>query len=372
MSIAGHADGEGFAARASAFAVLHADRATEQLIPNLHARVEMIDAGATRLPVTLHPGRRGDAWVCSPRSTYADCAIEEAARYLPRRLASVPEWLLAPLGPCMSWTGLDRAATINNWLLSTNLYPSLPSPGGLRDLIDEAIARWPRHALWFRSLNDHANADWLLALQEAGCQLVASRQVYLYDDVGAGVASHRDLKRDLSLLRRTPLRHCPDAEITDADYARIARLYEMLYIGKYSRSNPRYGEAFMRGWHRAGLLEFEGFRDDSGELLGVVGLFRQGGTATAPIVGYDTRQPQKLGLYRLLTACAYRRCMRQGWRLNFSAGAAGFKRLRGGIPAIEYSAVHARHLPLRTRAALGSLSLLTRRIGVPLLRRYKL
>ena len=94
--------------------------------------------------------------------------------------------------------------------------------------------------------------------------------------------------------------------------------------------------------------------------------------AAVRIVGYDTALPQKAGLYRLATACAYRACIEHGWRLNFSAGAAGFKRLRGGIPSIEYSAVHARHLPRRTRMAVASLSAGTCRIGVPLLRRYRL
>ena len=120
------------------------------------------------------------------------------------------------------------------------------------------------------------------------------------------------------------------------------------------------------------LLEFEGFRDVDGRLSTVIGLFRQAGIATAPIVGYDTRQPIKVGLYRLATACAYRRCMERGWRLNFSAGAAGFKRLRGGQSAIEYSMVLARHLPRRTRAALRVLSTVTCRIGAPLLRRFEL
>jgi hypothetical protein len=64
--------------------------------------------------------------------------------------------------------------------------------------------------------------------------------------------------------------------------------------------------------------------------------------------------------------------MELGGRLNFSAGAAGFKRLRGGVPAIEYSAVYARHLPRKTRNAIGVLSLATRRVGAPLLSKYGL
>lgn len=362
-------DADDFAARADAFARIHVGQATQALVSNVHARVDTIATDVGNLPVTVHDGRAGDAWVCSPRTTYADCAGEEAARYLPGWGGRTAARLLASMGQGLA--GLDRAATLDNWLLSTNLHPPLRCVR-LPALLRDAVERWPGHALWLRSLNEHHDADWLQAAQDAGCLLVPSRQVYLYDDIAPLVARHRDLKRDLSLLRRTPLRHCPDAAIADADYARIAELYALLYIGKYSRYNPVYGEEFLRRWHRAGLLEFEGFRDGDGRLQCVVGLFRQGRTATSPIVGYDTAQPRTQGLYRLATACAYRRCMQQGWRLNFSAGAAGFKRLRGGVPAIEYSALYVRHLPRRTRAAASALSMATRAIGVPLLRRYRL
>lgn len=371
MKAPGNIDPDDFALRAGAFEELHSGQATQAWIANVHAGVEALQTGAGPLPLTVHDGQAGDAWICSPRTTYADCAGEEAERYLPRPLAPIGRMLPGMLGTLIAGAGLDRAVSINNWLLSTNIYPALERVA-LPALLDEAVARWPRHGLWFRSLNACDTHDWLLALRERGCLPVASRQVYLYDRLTELPARHRDLKRDLALLQKTPLRHAANDSINDADYQRIAELYALLYIGKYSQANPLYGEAFLRAWHRADLLEFEGFRDVDGRLSTVIGLFRQAGIATAPIVGYDTRQPIKVGLYRLATACAYRRCMERGWRLNFSAGAAGFKRLRGGQSAIEYSMVFARHLPRRTRAALRVLSTVTCRIGAPLLRRFEL
>ena len=58
--------------------------------------------------------------------------------------------------------------------------------------------------------------------------------------------------------------------------------------------------------------------------------------------------------------------------LNLSAGAAHFKRLRGGEPAIEYSAVLCEHLCAPTRRALGLLRILTTRIGIPIMERFQL
>lgn len=370
MSAADDADAR-FAAGTRAFAAVHAGNDVAALIPNLHARIDALHSPAGALPVTVHDGRAGDAWVCSPRTTYADYAAEESARYLPDWAGPPALRVIGSIGHALQWSGIDRAVSINNWLLSTNLYPALAhvDPAAL---VREAIERWPGHTLWFRSLNAHDNADWIAALQATGCQLVASRQVYLYDDFATLRRRHGNLKADLALLEKTPLQACRDADILDSDYARIAELYALLYIGKHSRFNPVYSADFLRLWHRAGLLGFDGFRDADGRLACILGIFWQGRTATAPIVGYDTAQPQKRALYRLATACAYRACLEHGWRLNFSAGAAGFKRLRGGIASIEYSAVHARHLPRRTRVAVDALSALTCRIGAPLLRRFQL
>ena len=49
--------------------------------------------------------------------------------------------------------------------------------------------------------------------------------------------------------------------------------------------------------------------------------------------------------------------------LNLSSGVARFKRLRGGRPAMEYTAIYCRHLPRRRRIAWQTLALLLERVG---------
>ena len=92
-----------------------------------------------------------------------------------------------------------RAVAVNNWLISTNLYP----PAGaynVASLISESLDRWPRHAIWFRSLNARYTADWLGALVELGCVLIPSRQVYLFDRIDPKARHPPDLRRDFRLL----------------------------------------------------------------------------------------------------------------------------------------------------------------------------
>lgn len=360
-----------FSRSAEAFVRIHHGADPRALVANLDTRVALTDDGHRMFPVSVDDGSaEANAWVCSPRTTYGDYASEEAIRYAPPALAPLLRTAGRGLDGWLRRAGVDRAATINNWWLSTNLYPRW-RPGCVERMLRIALARWPTHAVWLRSLNRDQHRHWLAECEALGFVLIPSRQVYLFRDLAALARRRHNLQVDLKLARKQPHR-VGDADIVERDYARIAWLYERLYTHKYSRHNPRYTERFLREWHRAGLLRFDGFRDDGGQLLCVAGVFALGGVLTTPIVGYDTALPQRLGLYRLLMATTFERAVASGETINFSAGAAGFKRLRGGEPSIEYSAVYARHLPAHTRRALAALSAATRRVGVPVMRRFGL
>lgn len=362
---------EAFARHAEAFARIHAGADSRALVANLVTHADFLDDGERKYPVSVDDGdAAGNAWVCSPRTTYGAYASEEAVRYAPPAFASPLRAAGRGLDGWLRRAGVDRAVAINNWWLSTNIYPRW-RPGSVERLRRGALQRWPTHAVWLRSLNRDQHGDWLAECESLGFLAIPSRQVYLFRNFAALAQRRHNLRIDLKLADRQP-RRARDADIGDGDYARIAWLYQRLYLDKYSGCNPRYTERFLREWHRAGLLRFDGFRDDAGQLMCIAGVFGFGGTLTTPIVGYDIDLPQRLGLYRLLTATTFERAIEGGETINFSAGAAGFKRLRGGEPSIEYSAVYARHLPARTRRALAALSALTRRVGVPIMRRFGL
>lgn len=353
----------------SAFASIHEGQPTQALIANVDATIASVTAGGANWPVTVnHPGR-DNAWIVSPLTTYSRYAMEEAGRVAPAPLRAPLRGLIGWVDGWLRRAELDRAVSVNNWLVSTNLYPPRANID-ITAIVRECIARWPDHAVWFRSLNREQHADWLDALTRAGATMLPTRQVYLYPALWN--LRHQNLRHDLALLRRTPLQRVPHAAFAPDDFARSEVLYGQLYLDKYSRLNPQYTAAFLRAWHAAGLLRLSGFRDADGTLQAVVGAFAQHGVATAPIVGYNTALPQRLGLYRLLMAQVMHDTMEQRQVLNLSAGAAGFKRLRGGVPAIEYSAVFASHLPAATRRALRWLQAATTHVGVPVMRRFEL
>jgi hypothetical protein len=173
-------------------------------------------------------------------------------------------------------------------------------------------------------------------------------------------------------LQRTRFHLANHAELTPSDYPRIAELYRALYLEKYSRHNPQFTSEFIGLCHSNHLMTLAGLRDASGVLQGVVGYFERNGMMTTPLVGYNTAPPQKEGLYRMLIALVLRDAARKGIVLNLSSGAAHFKRLRGGMPEIEYSAAFVSHLSLGRKAVVHGIRTLVNLVGVPIMKRFKL
>jgi hypothetical protein len=360
-----------FNAKANAYLRIHRQRPTQSFIANVQTHVDAIEAGGVVFPVTINEAEPDNAWVCSPFTTYVSYAAEEINRLGHPLIVTPLKCLVGGVSGWLRRASIDRVVAINNWMISTNTYPDLAGIE-LDQVLTEAVRRWPTHAVWFRSLNSVHHADWLRELSDRGFILVPSRQVYLFDNVDDLTRSRTDLKRDLALLRQSDRNNRITRDFDVADFQRIAELYVDLYMRKYSALNPLYQWTLIKAWAQSGLLELIGIRDKYGVLQGAVGIIRFGNLLTSPIVGYNTSLPVKLGLYRMLSALVMRQAVTDACLVNLSAGVAHFKRQRGGQPAIEYSAVLAKHLPRRTQRALRVLSAATRYIGVPIMKRYKL
>lgn len=371
MSRVPQVSAEAFNAQVAAFLDVHKSRSITSFIANVRTQIDCVAAGGVRLPTTINDAEPEQAWICSPYATYCRYALEEAARFGHPLLSAPLRTLIHGAGALLRRSRIDRAVTLNHWLVSTNSYPCLRDVD-LDLAIAEARDRWPDHALWFRSLNTVHHADWLHALTRRGGVLLPSRQVYLFDDVPALARRHRDLKRDLDLLRKNDDMTCAPLLDRHDDYVRAAALYDDLYVNKYSLLNPQYRSSLLHAWRHAGLLKLYGLRDEEGVLQGVVGMLRMGDLLTSPIVGYNCALPQKLGLYRRLAACVLREAASHGDLVNLSAGVAHFKRQRGGRPAIEYSVALIDHLPRARRRAIHALGGALRGIGVPVMRRFRL
>lgn len=336
------------------------------LIANLPTQVMGLRSGERIVPVTINNSEYGDAYVCLPHTAYALYAKEEL------RIVNAGPWTPA-LGALASGAGaLLRAARINhivhvsNYMLSTNLHGGWRGDDidAIRDLL---VAQYPEHVIGVRSLNTWSDAHLFERFRDAGWKMLPSRQIYITDDLEADWATRRDTRRDLALFAANADRIDHLDTLRPGDSARIAELYALLYLDRYSKLNPAFTAAYIEMTHSTRFFHYRGLRDANGMLSAVVGCFVRGGVLTAPIVGYDTSRPASDGLYRVASAMLAQIAIEHGCRLNGSAGAADFKRNRGARAVLEYSAYYVEHLSSARRAIISGIEKLLNKVAVPIM-----
>lgn len=343
----------------------------QDLVRNVQTRWALLRVGEVTLPTTINDTEYKNSYVCS---IYSGCVLypqSEVKKIGNPFVECGILGLVKGMGPPLRAAKINRVVCVNNWLLSTNLYSRFDL-ALLPELTKFLTSRFPNHAIALRSLNRVSNGPLLERLSVAGYLLAPSRQVYFFDGESGDFLSKQNNTWDQKRLKTTSYKVVPHDELRASDADRIEELYRMLYVDKYSLHNPQFTALMLEECRRRKLLTMWGLRDAKGRLDGIVGTFDRDGVMTAPVVGYDTSLPKELGLYRILMAIVLREAAHCKLRLNLSSGASHFKRIRGGAPCIEYTAVYCRHLPLPRRLAWQTLAGLTRYVGEPILRKYQL
>ncbi|TQX85174.1 MULTISPECIES: hypothetical protein [Rhizobium] len=340
-------------------------------IRNLQTEVGVQRWGDHLLPITINHGEKAATFVCSPWVGYVDYTREELSRFPNRALVPALHAVVSGVAGILRLADLDRIVHINNWMMSTNLLAAIDA-GLVAEQTEEFTARFPCHILAMRSLNWRQNSRLMVALQAAGWVLLPSRQLFLVDDIASQMTRRRDLKRDEALWRNTPYRYEELQTISRPDAQRIAALYAMLYLDKYSRLNPIYTPDFVIMTHAIGMIRYMVLRDADGVIQSFGGIHHFADYATMPLMGYNTGIDQREGLYRLGFHAGSRFAADNNLAFNMSSGASSFKLARGATAEMEFSAFHVRHLPAKRRVPIDLLQVVARRIGMPILQRYKL
>lgn len=346
---------------------------SQRMIANVRTEFRFAVHDRSIIPISFNSTDYENSYVASTYNGVVTYPLEEL-RLLPSAIQRLSvASIIHSVAPALRFGKVNRAVIVNNWLLSTNLYPQIDL-NWLDTLLSELRETFPQHAILFRSLNEATNRDLLEHLRRSGFLLAPSRQVYLFDGSRSEFMERHNNKIDAKLLQQTSqyqvVTH--DQLCSGEHDSRFQQLYEWLYLDRYSRNNPQFTAQLMKLWRETGMLKFFGLQHASGSLDGIVGLFSCEGAVTVPVVGYDTSKPKPLGLYRRLMAIALREAVKEKWMLNLSSGAASFKRLRGGRAQLEYTAVACDHLPNKQRIMWRSLAGLLQKVAAPLLERYEL
>lgn len=346
-----------------------------RMVSNIQADNLTLKAGNYIFPVTVtdkhHPN---NSYVVSCYNLYVSYALYEAAQ--------LSLWIKIPISVfirliaiLLPKNDLDKAVIVNNFMLSTNLYPKNWNGDDIEEITIFLKQQYPAHAILFRSLNLYSNKDLMDKFVASGWDFLASRQVYLYDcreGKDLTFLNCNNFKNDRRTLENSSYQIDYNQNFSPDDYDRMVYLYNALYIEKYSPLNPQFTADWLHAGKAEGWLDFVVLRNDKGTIDAVAGWFGIDDIISAPIFGYDTSLPQKTGLYRMLTHLTIRKSLSQKKLLNFSSGAAHFKRLRGGRPEIEYSAVFINHLPFARRLPWLVLKYLTLTLGISVMKRMKL
>ena len=315
------------------------------LIRNWYASMALVKNDDHTLPIAIGNPHPEQTYLASAISGYIHYARDELDQIQDERIRRWAGRALQLAEPWMKQLRLDQAVSMNAWGVSTHLYPQWMT-NALNPLMEQLTQNFPERPLWLRSLNAHQHTDLMTELQQLGWTILPYRQIYLFHpEQSEEWLTRRNNQIDQKRLRSTHLYACNHDEFTHDDCTIMANLYQQLYLDKHSRWNaiytPRYFELALK--HR--WLTFTGFRDEQGKLIAFIGLYHDNDTITTPMLGYDTRLPQSLGLYRLLMASVLRSSIEQNRLLNLGAGAANFKKMRGGQAEIEWQAFYTGHLP---------------------------
>jgi len=352
---------------AAAF-IKEASKDASTFVSNANVKISSIKIAEHLMPITVTAPGPTQTWTVSLRSAYGPYALTEidhapfpAARPILKALVKSMDWAL-------THSGLDNLVCVNNWLLSTNLYPDWDGTG-LEKATMDLVAYYSESFLAFRSLNSAHHSSLLKKFLACGWVLLPSRRVWV---VEPDTPYTRDRANDDRLLAKTSMIKAEGHEFDDTDWSRAADLYAQLYLDKYSGLNPVFAPHFLKWSQNVGLMDIRGLRNDSGVLLSIVGTISEGRVMATPLIGYDMSAPQKLGLYRMSTAMAFEVMTERNLCFNLSAGVGGFKRNRGANPIIEYTALYHRHLSPWRGIAPNVLRGMLSRIGVPVMERFDL
>lgn len=355
-----------------AFAKMVAFPQTETIIRNAHTQIKILKVGEQLFfPVSINNEVVPNTFVCSPFTAYVLYAKDELKLKVPNQLLQLPVLLIIKLlGVFLRLGKIDKNIHVNNFLLSTNPYQEW------NGLEIEAITSWiqnqyPNHALVFRSLNLYQHQSLISQFEQQGYSKIGSRQVYIYDKPYNDWWQHNNNKNDARIIKKQQLRYLSHDGMEPYLEEALA-LYNLLYLEKYSPYNPQFTLTYFKHCYHSKLMHFQGYADEKGQLKAFSGLFVLDNTITSPLVGYDIYAPQKEGLYIHAIQLIFKYKFETGKLLNLSSGASQFKRMRGGMPSMEYTVVYTQHLPLYRRMIWGFLQFISNNIGIPLIEKYEL
>ncbi len=315
---------------------------TQKFFYNVFTSLQILKVDDIVLPITVNDRVSPNSYVCSSYTHYVLYALDEIKKIQNFTLKKLAQSGINVFGSFLKWGQIDRTVFVNNWLLPTNLYPHL-SKKQVEQITDFLIKKFPNHVIAFRSVNSLCPNYLMHHLQEYGYQLLLCRDIYYTDTKTEEPFKARMTKSDFKKLDSSSHQIDCDTQIPNEEASRIASLYSMLNIEKYSKCNPQYTPEFIELIRQIPGFKLKTFIKD-GQVDAVLGYYSVNGIVTSPLFGYDTTI-QDVELYRQISALLLKDAREKKMLLHQSSGAGHYKQLRRAKKDLEYTAIYINHLP---------------------------
>ncbi|WP_020527515.1 GNAT family N-acetyltransferase [Flexithrix dorotheae] len=324
------------------------------LVKNVHGEFHLLAIDEILLPILSVSTNS-----VHQKSTYISSIISQYLDYAKEELLSSPKLnyfkkavLRAGFQLCKSVFRAfkaDDVVFINNWLVSTNLYPDF-SQDTLNEIKTELIRFFPGKAIVFRSVCDRIDDELKSQLQNQGFSSIVSRHIFLFDPAIKKNWKKRANVIDQKLWDKSDgFTWVNGQSIFERDHlGKALKMYFDLYIEKHSPWNPKYDQDFLSLALKSGFLDIHLLKFKE-EVCGVQAIASNGKVMTTPFIGYDQSFPKEAGLYRFLNLQLINQAREKNFILNMSSGADTFKKQRGGTSSFEYNMVYFDHLPVWRR-----------------------
>lgn len=320
----------------------------ESYIRNVETTLYLLKVNEQIIPLTLNEREYDNSYLTS--NYFPINYLEELLQRKYPRLHWLQKPLVHTLGLFLKGVKINKVAIVNNWLLTTNIYPSLTLEE-VKALTHFVKKRFPDHLILFRSLNTRKCQQLASDLAGEQYKMVGARSVFIFDPAEQSSFPKKALyhhRRDKRLIEKEGYEVVYNEQLTVDELKVALNLYRRVYIGRHTKYSPEYTQRFLECAMKTNFFDLIGVKK-GGELLGVMGCTERNGTLIVPFFGFDREKGGPNHIYRILTNLAIDEAMKRGVVLNDGSGGDKAKRERGMRAFPEYVALYSAHLPLYRR-----------------------
>lgn len=230
---------------------------------------------------------------------------------------------------------IDNIVYVNNFFLSTNLYPEWDN--GIVNKINIFIKmNYNNKIIFYRSLNYVKNKDIINTLEDNNFRKICSRQIFIFKK--NKIEEYKKLKivkNDFRIIRKYWLTF-ERVELNDDSH--VLELYNMLYLKKYTNLNPQFTLDFIKTTIKFKLFNLFKLTENN-KIIWVIWYFIINNQATTPIFWYDILKDKKYNLYSQISNLLTFKSLNDVDILNSSSWAWKFKFSRGWEIKLEYNLI---------------------------------